>query len=281
MDALALLCTLHADGPATWRRLRESECHSLADLSRFEPAELAEILGGTLAGAKRFLREARHLDERVGTHWLEREEGGRPAPERAAAPVAANVRAEDLPPRDQQILDEVLRAWRDEDEREEPPEGAEAEAAVVASAASASTSASAPALAPRTSEPSPAPDALVPGLLDGLDESACERLHAEGVHTLGELAAADLAPIALHGGLGFSRLYRWRSLAERRLRALHASAASAARSSEPTAERLSPAEVPPAVPAPDLLQIPARPAALHDRTPRWSPIEEGAAGPFA
>ena len=36
MDALALLCTLHADGPATWRKLSDAGCASLADVVRHE-----------------------------------------------------------------------------------------------------------------------------------------------------------------------------------------------------------------------------------------------------
>ncbi|MEO2236906.1 MAG: hypothetical protein ABGW95_01485, partial [Candidatus Poseidoniia archaeon] len=40
MDALALLCTLHADGPATLKRLRRAGCTSLERLDAFEPEEL-------------------------------------------------------------------------------------------------------------------------------------------------------------------------------------------------------------------------------------------------
>ena len=259
MDALALLCTLHADGPATWRRLRESDCHALSDLARLQPAELAEILGGTLASAKRFLREARHLEERVGGNWLEHEEQ-RPVPAAGAGPAASQAadgaRAETLPARDQQILDEVLRAWRDEDERE--------------SGADEEDSCAAQPEAPTALAATPHEDELVPGALEGLDAAACERLRGAGVRTSEELLAAELGELALRAGLGFSRLYRWRALAARRRRA------------EPVAsERISPAEAPGASGSRDLLQIPARAPALQDRTPRWSPVEEGAAGPFA
>ncbi len=34
MDTLALLCNLHADGPATLQRLRRAGCESLAALRR-------------------------------------------------------------------------------------------------------------------------------------------------------------------------------------------------------------------------------------------------------
>ena len=258
MDALALLCTLHADGPTTWRRLREIGCHSLPELARFEPDELAEILGGSAAGARRFLREARHLGERSGAGWLEREEPAATLPPVVGVPEPAAAEEPALPARDQQIVENVLRAWREQDTRELRPAPDLFEPA-----------------APAAPEPEPVvlpyagQHALEPDLIDGLSGTACERLHAEGVHTLEMLVESELGALALHSGLGYSRLYRWRSLAERKLRAL------------PVAEpRVSPAEQP-AAPERDLLQIPARNIELSRRTLRWSPLEEGAAGPFA
>jgi hypothetical protein len=255
MDALALLCTLHADGPATWRRLRENGCHSLSELARFEPVELAGIIGGTTASAKRFLREARHLGERSGSAWLEREESvALPA---AAPPALAETNG--LPVHDQQIVENVLRAWREEDTKQLAQQDI-------------------PEAQP---EPEPAPaaepgrHALEPNLLDGLSEIVCERLRLEGLHTLEQLLEADLGQLALRSGLGYSRLYRWRSLCERHLRAQAPAPAPA----EP--ERLSPAESALPLPSRDLLQIPARGLELPRRTLRWSPLEEGAAGPFA
>jgi len=263
MDALALLCTLHADGPTTWRRLRESGCRSLAELARFEAEELALILGGSAASARRFLREARHLGERAGTSLLEREEpAAKPAAE-VTAPAPAELEAEELalPTRDQEIVDNVLRAWREQDTRasEEPQQ-------------------SRPELPPEPEVvviPFASQLALEANLIDGLSESACESLRAEGVHSLEMLLEADLGQLALSSGLGYSRLYRWRSLAERRLRA---AARELARREE---VRLSPAEIPVPAPERDLLQIPARGVELARRSLRWSPLEEGAAGPFA
>ena len=49
MDALALLCTLHADGPTTWRKLRENGCHKLSELARFGPEELAAMVSKEIA----------------------------------------------------------------------------------------------------------------------------------------------------------------------------------------------------------------------------------------
>jgi len=250
MDALALLCTLHADGPTTWRRLRESGCNSLSELARFEPVELSEIIGGTTAGAKRFLREARHLGERSGTAWLEREEPASPVLVRAPESVAEAA----LPARDQQILEDVLRAWREEDSKETEAPVAEPAAPVV---------------------PPAGQRALAENLVDGLSADACARLSGAGVETLEALLAADLGQLALHSGLGYSRLYRWRSLAERQQRARAPEIPAAA------PERLSPAEIPAAAAPRDLLQIPARGLEPPRRALRWSPLEEGAAGPFA
>ena len=263
MDALALLCTLHADGPTTWRRLREIGCHSLPELARFEPDELAEILGGSAAGARRFLREARHLGERSGAGWLEREEPAASLPLVASVPEPVAAEEPALPTRDQEIVENVLRAWRDQDTRELRPAPVEAPGLFEPAATAAAELE--PVVLPFAGQ-----HALEPELIDGLTESACQRLRAEGIETLELLIEAELGALALHSGLGYSRLYRWRSLAERKLRAL------------PIAEpRLSPAELPAPAPERDLLQIPARNAELSRRTLRWSPLEEGAAGPFA
>jgi hypothetical protein len=260
MDALALLCTLHADGPTTWRRLREIGCHSLPELARFEPDELAEILGGSAAGARRFLREARHLGERSGAGWLEREEPAASLPPVASVPAPVAAEEPVLPARDQEIVENVLRAWREQDTQDLRPAPTEGPGLFEPAA---------PAAPEPVARPYAGQHALEPDGLDGLTGIACERLHAEGVDTLEMLVEAELGALALHSGLGYSRLYRWRSLAERKLRSL------------PSESRLSPAEAPAPAPERDLLQIPARNAELSRRTLRWSPLEEGAAGPFA
>ena len=48
MDALSLLCTLHADGPATLQRLRGLGCGGLGAFLAMDADALAEALG--LAG---------------------------------------------------------------------------------------------------------------------------------------------------------------------------------------------------------------------------------------
>lgn len=65
MDALALLCNLHADGPLTLQRLRRAGCDSLDALFELEAPELGETLGTDARAAGRFLREAELLAERL------------------------------------------------------------------------------------------------------------------------------------------------------------------------------------------------------------------------
>ncbi len=74
MDALALLCTLHADGPATLRRLRAAGCDSLAALESLPVGQLGELLQVTPAVARRLEREARALRTRLDDDPLEHEE---------------------------------------------------------------------------------------------------------------------------------------------------------------------------------------------------------------
>jgi len=145
MDALALLCTLHADGPATLKRLRRAGCTSLERLDAFEPEELAGLLEVEPSVARRLRREARALIARSGGELLDREEAPahhapkveafQPAPPismpQAAAPRAAAPRAtasqgeteqpfepvRSLGNTDRALLGRVLEEWRERDSR--------------------------------------------------------------------------------------------------------------------------------------------------------------------
>jgi len=97
MDALALLCNLHADGPVTLQRLRRSGLESLTALLELDAEELADRIGWEDRPAERFLREAWCLSERLeeglldeeddeGTEWVELEGIALPAPRRADEP---------------------------------------------------------------------------------------------------------------------------------------------------------------------------------------------------
>ena len=74
MDALALLCTLHADGPATLKRLRARGYSSLPALIQRPASDLSVDLDVEPAFARRLLREAKLLAARVGAEGLEAEE---------------------------------------------------------------------------------------------------------------------------------------------------------------------------------------------------------------
>ena len=133
MEALALLCTLHADGPATLKRLRRAGCDSLYALESYDADGLAELLGLTPAAARRLGREARALDSRLGGGLLEREE----APDVVRAPLAQATEAPtresfsaaesksapgsyrgdtgSLDARDRDLLGRVLAKWENAD----------------------------------------------------------------------------------------------------------------------------------------------------------------------
>src|SRR5437762_13113342 len=66
MDVIALLCNLHADGPATLRVLRRAGLTTPARIEAEPDERLAEILGTSPAAARRFAREARLLAHRTG-----------------------------------------------------------------------------------------------------------------------------------------------------------------------------------------------------------------------
>ncbi len=89
MDALSLLCTLHADGPATLQRLRGLGCGGLGAFLAMDADDLAEALGLEAAVARRLLREGRILAERLGSEALEAEESAPVATQPAALPEPA------------------------------------------------------------------------------------------------------------------------------------------------------------------------------------------------
>jgi hypothetical protein len=66
MDALALLCNLHGDGPETLRRLRAAGCLDLAQVVELPRAQLDRLLGRGSLAAERFRREGRLLEKRLG-----------------------------------------------------------------------------------------------------------------------------------------------------------------------------------------------------------------------
>ena len=185
MDAMALLCTLHADGPTTLRRLRASGIRNLGELESAEADSISRLLEIPAAAARRFLREAVALSARVEEEPLEAE---------AAAPASLPQTVEEpeasaLSTRDQRLVDQVLTRWREADEGGETP------------------------------EPRPAPKARATGLrpeqLDGLTRELCEKLAAAGIESIAELAQADSLLLRDVTGIGYSTLRRFQFLARR------------------------------------------------------------------
>src|SRR5882672_3030438 len=131
MDAMALLCTLHADGPATLKNLRQAGCSSLEAVESMGEERLSKILGTPAAAARRFAREARHLKERLGLGILDREETSVDAATGSAAPalepVLETVRGPGRPWPGQDVVEEALAAWRARDLAEPEPEELENE----------------------------------------------------------------------------------------------------------------------------------------------------------
>lgn len=244
MDTLALLCNLHADGPATLQRLRRAGCESLAALRRLDPLALAARLEWNERTAERFLREAALLSGRVEPEEDACEadvaddeasdDRGEPGFELESAVVEdvddeAEVEeesAEDdgaeledgdaLPAPPPERVQAVLGAWRELDRVAPPSEPSEF-------------------VIPR---PPPAPDEELAHLaLPGLTHGLRARLAELGVRTLRELSGAPELELARRLPLGFTRvkhLQHQAVLALERLPAREPAAAPAqARSFEP------------------------------------------------
>ena len=138
MDGLALLCNLHADGPLSLRRLRQSGIRTLAQVQRAPSASLAKILKATPAELGRFVKEAQLLRERMEAEPLEAELP--PLDVEPDGPVAATEVSSAEPPQHQTL-----------------PEGRAPKSRAVS--------------------PSAAPvqgTVFRPGQLDGLDQKICE-----------------------------------------------------------------------------------------------------------
>jgi hypothetical protein len=240
MDTLALLCNLHADGPATLAKLRASGCRTLGELENLPQRALAHVLGGNAERARRFLREAALLGGRVESTPLEHAVGAHaaasnsaprerapnstdPSPASAAHatdevagpfssvpdaadPFAAGTVAIAQGERReryamQPLKDAVLRVWSEQD-RLDPPHAIER----------------APT-APRRGE-TPGDD-TGDGLaaLDGCDAPARKTLAAAGVTSAAEFLARDAVALAAETGLAYTALSRWSFLLRHRTRA--------------------------------------------------------------
>lgn len=223
MDTLALLCTLHADGPASLQRLRAAELYSIDDVLGCSVEKAADVLGLSMAQARRFHREARLLGMRMHTEGLDREERMFPGPmemvsaeTRPASWMEALTQPADPAPKKEAsesgasygpvakgemrskpdiaaILAPVLKQWEDED------------------ASTDTTNTPQPTVAYSTSE-ADSEDAYD---LDGVDDQLRAALRAAGYATL--KALADVEPLELSRATGrtYSEACRVRFLAQR------------------------------------------------------------------
>ena len=199
MDTLALLCTMHADGPASIQRLRAADLASIDDVLGCSVETTAEVLGLSMAQGRRFHREARMLAMRTQGEGLDREEsmypGGVTAELAAAQAVMQSVAAaaESVEPmsstqdfRDSQkskpdiaaILAPVLERWERDD-----ASGREAQEETTEGAGAMNPA----SLAPTSS--------TLVASLDGVDGELSKALAAAGYGTLEAIIGVE--PLAL------------------------------------------------------------------------------------
>ncbi len=294
MDALALLCTLHADGPATLQRLRGAGLGSLEALGGVGAERLGETLGLPAAAARRLLREARHLAQRLEADLLDRDEGapslaalagrrpvqarnpgwqrGESGPATGEAEAGAETRGAAGQRRggERALVARVLETWREledspvEARPDAPGDGAPAVGAHPRSAARPRElgAAHSPGIDPSgqvdASGPIGAPRRAGLALVE-LDRGVAAELTAQGIGDSNELLGRDLVQLSRASGIAYTRLARIAFLARR----AGVGEAAAARAS---VARFSPAEFPA--------------AALGPRTTA-SGGSEGVGGPFA
>jgi len=223
MDTLALLCTLHADGPASLQRLRAADLCSIDDVLGCSVETTADVLGLSMAQARRFHREARMLAMRMHTEGLDREERmypgatdmgttvAQPAPGMAAATQSTPVMPATPTPSDRPyphgdsddirkkpdiaaILAPVLKQWEHEDAKTSATESLQ------------------PAVTPL-----PATETTPPGAdeLECVDDQLREALRVAGYATLAALADVDPLELSRAMGRTYSEACRLRFLAQR------------------------------------------------------------------
>ncbi|MFT7668374.1 MAG: hypothetical protein ACI8X5_001066 [Planctomycetota bacterium] len=305
IDRMALLCTLHADGPKTLRLLREAGCTTIERIVTLPSEKVGTVLNLAPAAARRFTREAQRLLDRLDPDLEQEEVTFPPASEpHAIKPSLSRARVQLAEPepalrtlgvnrrldvRDQELLGKVVQRWRDE----EP--------------------ALAPALPPATEEredlqvleilgnevrqvvpePPVQTELLKPLDLASLDATACEALRVAGILSLEDLATFPIDELVLRSGLTFTRARTLQYLAGREL----AKRSKPMFKPEPTRE-IKPMPKPVREPMPKLVRKPVSEPAIP-RAERISPSDRppvvtlgaqgvehedrdgGVAGPFA
>lgn len=177
MDALALLCTLHADGPTTLRRFREAGLTRLEDLEAHPAAQLADWIAVEPRTMRRLIREARLLLERLKLELPDDEEAPQGlgfvaldelsgAPSRSASAGGEGALGDGFDQEGDMIVQPVARSER-----------------------------------------------LVPGDVDGLTEGLILGLARAGVHSVDQLARADGLALTSALRIPFAQLRRLQFLA--------------------------------------------------------------------
>ena len=254
MDAMALLCMLHADGPSTLKSLRQAGCSSLESIEGMEEHRLSKLLGGPPAAARRFAREARHLRERLGVDHpgggiLDREESvvetlpppltviadpeplaSRPELEPVAGDFVdvgepmSDTTSDEEPASDEEEdpVEQALETWRTLD-HEDAPETVEStsrarpEYEFGSELASAIRELAGSESSPETRALPIHGTRLVPGGLDGLDPELCLELAAAGFETVEALADSDPVHLSETLGIAYGKLWRLGCIARRTL----------------------------------------------------------------
>lgn len=256
MDALALLCNLYGEGPATLKRLRSHGVRNIDDLGGRSVDDCARLLSVSAAQARRFLKEAAQIEHRV----LERKP-------KVAAPAAAS------PSTSRSRSRRVQRTMKGQ----------------IAAAARRWSREAAPVLEP-VATPSVAPlaapaPAATPWSGEGLDDTTRGGLVRAGVTCFEDLIRGDVDELCAASGLSISQVLFAQGLARRRMRDSGQIAAAPApveaeslpvhvlRPGAAQAQRFSPSERPPRE---FLSQAPssARPGATAEEA-------NESAGPFA
>ena len=244
MDALALLCTLHADGPTSLKRLRTGGCGTISALVERAPEDVAEMLEIERAVARRLLREARILSERIGVGSLDVEEApaalgrngarGSEAEGADAIPsVAPAPQTSELDAVDRALVARVSLPQPMEEIRASEPIPAPVELPPVPEPIAAEPE---PVAVPETPvEPEPVaeldqhaqqeqhevveapsrPGARRAGTLPGRDEGMVEDLERLEISTFEELGRADSLTLTRGLGITFAQARRLRFLARR------------------------------------------------------------------
>lgn len=189
MDALALLCNLYGEGPATLKRLRSHGVRSIDDLGGRSVDDCARLLSVSAAQARRFLKEAEQIEHRV----LERRPAA-PAPT-VVSPSTSRSRSRRVQRTMKGQIAAAARRWNREVEREVAASPAPTVAAVAARA---------PAATPWSGE--------------GLDDATRGGLQRAGLTSLEDVAGVDADELCAAAGLSISQVLFAQGLARRRLR---------------------------------------------------------------